>query len=218
MKPLTAEQQSNHDNSTHCPFCERAFDGKQVVKVCDHNHMTGEYRYALCAGCNLNYRQKKRFIPIFFHNLSHYDSKFIIQHLNYDQQPINMIPINKETYISFSKRIMPCKTELRFLDSMRFLPASIAKLAETLGEDDFNFLKDAYPDEEKFQLLKRKGVFCYDYMDCFSKLYETRLPDKEKFRSTLANNQSISDEDMHTLLKRGTYFSVKPYRTIRIYI
>lgn len=195
MSTLTFDQQNHHDNLTNCPFCNRLFDCVNVIKVKDHSHVTGQYRYTLCAGCNLNYRQKQNYIPLFFHNNTNYDSKFIIQHLTYDTEEITVIPLNKEKYLSFAKKILPSNTYLRFLDSMRFLPASIQKLAETLGDNDFHFLREAYPVEHEYQLLKRKGVFCYDYMDCFSKLHKTRLPKKIKFRSTLTNETDISDDD-----------------------
>ncbi|KAK3726360.1 hypothetical protein QZH41_006067 [Actinostola sp. cb2023] len=47
---------------------------------------------------------------------------------------------------------------------------------------------------EELDLLLRKGVYPYDYMNCLSKLDETALPKKEEFFSKL-NDVDISDED-----------------------
>ena len=43
-------------------------------------------------------------------------------------------------------------------------------------------------------LLLRKGIYPYDYMDRFERLQETQLPPKEAFRSTLTG-EHISEED-----------------------
>jgi len=53
--------------------------------------------------------------------------------------------------------------------------------------------KEFYPDPRKFDLLKRKGVYPYDYVDSVDKLAETALPPKEAFYSRL-NDENISDE------------------------
>jgi hypothetical protein len=48
--------------------------------------------------------------------------------------------------------------------------------------------------EEQLKLLKKKGVFPYEYKTDFSKLSVTSLPKKEEFHSKLSNTD-ISDED-----------------------
>ena len=47
---------------------------------------------------------------------------------------------------------------------------------------------------EQIALLKRKGVFPYDYVSSFDKLKESNLPSKDAFFSSLYNAH-ISDED-----------------------
>ena len=48
--------------------------------------------------------------------------------------------------------------------------------------------------EEQYNLLTRKGVYPYEYMDSSDKFEETQLPPKEAFDSNL-NMSSISEED-----------------------
>ena len=44
--------------------------------------------------------------------------------------------------------------------------------------DVFKNLSSEYKDEQ-LQLLKRKGIFPYDYLDYFDRFNETSLPDKK---------------------------------------
>ncbi len=48
--------------------------------------------------------------------------------------------------------------------------------------------------KKKIELLKQKGVFPYEFMDCFNKLQYGKLPEKKEFHSKL-NNTDISNED-----------------------
>ena len=43
-------------------------------------------------------------------------------------------------------------------------------------------------------LLYRKGIYPYEYMDSWERFTETKLPDKEKFYSKL-NDEHITDEE-----------------------
>ena len=57
------------------------------------------------------------------------------------------------------------------------------------------WLKKLEPDAEKaFQMLTRKGVYPYAYMDDASKFEETKLPPKEAFYNDLTK-QHITEED-----------------------
>ena len=50
------------------------------------------------------------------------------------------------------------------------------------------------PRREKFKLMRRKGVYPYEYMDSWERFNETRLPAKEAFYSKL-DMKDISDKD-----------------------
>ena len=63
-----------------------------------------------------------------------------------------------------------------FRDSLQFLPASLEQLAASLaniGRGYFQNLNDVVTDvypETDVELLERKGVFCYDSLDSFTRL------------------------------------------------
>ena len=47
--------------------------------------------------------------------------------------------------------------------------------------------------------MTSKGIYPYEYIDNYNKLYELQLPEQDKFYSSL-NNSSCSDEDYKTAL------------------
>jgi len=126
---------------------------------------------------------------------------------------IDCIPNIEEKYISFSKSICDdekkFKYKIRFIDSFRFLPASLDKLAGNLEPNQFKHMRETFGDE--FDLLLRKGVFPYDWFDSFEKLNETKLPPKEEFYSKL-NNSEISDSDYEHAQKVWKQFGMKTFR------
>ena len=78
---------------------------------------------------------------------------------------------------------------------------SLDKLVNNLPEDAFKNLKKYYTGD-KFSLVKRKGVYPYEYMDKLERLKETKLPPKEVFYSKLKMKISVM-KIMHTLKKFG---------------
>jgi len=180
-----------------CHICDEELGDDRVR---DHCHLSGKYRGAAHNECNINYKIPK-FIPVVFHNLSGYDGHLFIKKLG---GKIKCIPTNEEKYISFSKEVIVdsfeksgkkiyVKRELRFIDSFRFMASSLDSLVSNLNKDQCVNLKKYYSGR-RFNLLRRKGVYPYDYIDSIEKLSETSLPPKEKFYSRL-NDEDISDED-----------------------
>ena len=171
-----------------------------------------------------------------FHNLSGYDNHLFIKDLGHSEGSIDCIPNNKERYISFSKKIQvgtsskkvkneeedeeeedkkkktkyktkPIYHQIRFIDSFKFMSTSLEKLVNNLSKDTFVNVKKYYV-EDKLDLLTRKGVYPYEYMDSPKKLKETRLPSKEAFYSKL-NDEGITDEDYVHAHKVWKAFEVK---------
>ena len=83
--------------------------------------------------------------------------------------------------------------KIRFIDSFKFMDVSLEKLVNNLSEEAFTNLKRYYTGD-KLSLIKRKGVYPYDYMDTLERVKETKLPPKEALYSKL-KNEDISDED-----------------------
>ncbi|XP_031784018.1 uncharacterized protein LOC116417066 [Nasonia vitripennis] len=194
IETLTWEQEQSFQRATSCQICEKVLE---LDRVRDHCHLTGRYRGAAHEKCNLNY-QDSRSVPVIFQNLTGYDSHFLIRDI---AQCIpgraNLLPINKEKFISFTKHIDGSDINFKFIDSFRFMASSLDKLSSYL--EDVNILKQEFNKdnqltEEKYQLLRRKGVFPYDYVNSLEKLNVSELPPKDAFYNKL-NNCHISDED-----------------------
>ncbi|KAF4527397.1 hypothetical protein B566_EDAN016140, partial [Ephemera danica] len=77
---------------------------------------------------------------------------------------------------------------------MRFMSSILDNLVKNLPKEKMIHLKKLFPDDAERELMTRKGVFCYDYLDDLKKLDETCLPPKNKFRNRLTG-EDISDED-----------------------
>ncbi|XP_014299051.2 uncharacterized protein LOC106693934 [Microplitis demolitor] len=193
MKPLSRQQKESHEQATVCHICERSITSA-TDKCYDHCHFTGNYRSPLHLSCNINYR-KSHTIPIVFHNLSGYNSHFIIKSLStVFEGKITLLPINKEHYISFTKYVGNTSVCLRFIDSFRFMASSLDKFASNLNDCDKQITQQHYSDPEKFKLVTRKGVFPYEYVTDIDKLNDKQLPDQDSFYSKLSN-EGVSYND-----------------------
>ncbi len=213
---MSDSEKDQHKESDSCYACgvkfgttrvnEKTKKEEKVIKCADHCHITGKCRGAACDKCNLRMRTPM-FVPVLFHNLEGYDAHLFVKSLGLEEGEIRCIPKTDEKYISFSKNI-PMETivsddgkkkticlEMRFLDSFKFTLKSLDSLTKTLGKEQFKTLTNQmFADPKSLDLLKRKGVFPYEYMTDFSKLSATSLPPKEAFYSQLTDSH-ITDED-----------------------
>ena len=225
------KEREQFNEETRCWICKGEFDDndKNKKKVQGHCHFTGRYRGATHNLCNLNYR-KPNFTPVVFHNRSGYDSYLFIKNLGFSNGDIDCIPNNEEKYISFSKKIQvgtypkkaldadgdifyeqkPIYHTIKFIDSFKFMATSLEKLVNNLPEDDF-INPSLYYSGDTFNLLARKGVCPYEYMDSLEKLEETKLPPKEAFYSRLYDS-GISDEDYAHAQKVWKTFKMKYFK------
>lgn len=203
MIPLNTDDTLAFNQSANCFICNNPFLPLQI-KVKDHCHLTGKYRGAAHQECNLNYKIPK-FVPIFFHNLSGYDSHLFIKQLALQKEKIEVIAQNKEKYISFTKYICvdeymendkPKKVflQLRFLDSFKFLNRALDVLAKNLVDSQCKEVRKYFSNEREFSVMRHKGVFPYSHVDCFAKLDEPNLPLYEQFYDRL-KDENISQVD-----------------------
>lgn len=203
MIPLTLQEQIDYNNTDACKHCMKLFS-QDVIKVRNHDHFTGKFISALCQDCNLQYKCGN-YLPIISHNLSGYDIHFLINELDFSTTPINVLPLTREDYISVSKKFG--EITWRFIDSYRFLPQSLEVLARNLTRDMFKFVKDTFPPQH-LDLMVRKGIFPYDYVNSWEKLNETRLPSKDAFYSIL-REENISDADYEHANKVWDTFNIQ---------
>ena len=153
--------------------------------------MMGKYRRAAHNDCNfkLKLNSKTVPIPVIFHHLAGYDGHLLMQAMARVQGEIKCIPTNNEKYISFSLG------NLRFIDSVNFLPSSRDKLVK--GSEEFLIMHSIVAEENKRWLLLKKGIYPYKYMDSFERFGETKLPEKEKFYSSLSGKEITDEEYAH---------------------
>ena len=216
---ITQGQEQEFQSETVCHICEKPLNND---KVRDHCHLTGRYRGAAHNHCNLGYKLPK-FYPVIFHNLSGYDTDMFIKDLAETPGEISCIAKTEEDYISFSKTIVvdtfwketletkedfwtfwgekekyiekkEVKRYIRFIDSFRFMSKSLGELAGSLTQHCN--LKRYFKDEQ-LELVKRKGVYPYDYMSSFGRLGETCLPPIECFYSKLSDTNISANDYAH---------------------
>lgn len=191
MLPLTPEQQALHNSTTECPVCGCGFSPENCI-VKHHDHFTGLYNFSCCNNCNLQI-QKDFNLPIFLHNSSRYDSHLFIRELARTTN-VSVIASNTETYIGITGWLSNNSMRLTFLDSFRFLPESLETLVSNLSPDMLKLTREHFPDVSEFDLVRRKGVYPYDYMKSWSNFDEQQLPRKEDFFNQLTFSH-ISDSD-----------------------
>ena len=207
---MTDEDTRNYKHADTCWICNGSFtsyvkgDKSGLWKVRDHDHITGEFRGAAHSTCNqkLSIKPFIQPIPVFFHNLKGYDAHLlmsalgnttekVIEYTNakgeekeFRDGKISCIAQNMEKLISFSYG------QFRFVDSFAFLSTSLNQLVKNTPKENLHITKMM----EHFELLCRKGVYPYEYMNDFNKFEETRLPTKDLFYSKLTD-ETISDEE-----------------------
>ena len=119
---------------------------------------------------------------------------------------MGVIAKNKEDYITFSISIEVDKyvdkngeerskgTELRFIDSFKFISSSLDSLFNNLAHGNNKFFGFEDYNESQYKLLIGKGIYSYEDMDDWNRFKETTLPPKEAFYSKL-NMSGVSDQD-----------------------
>ena len=213
---ITHEEEVEFQFETVCHICEKLIHKDDKVR--DHCHLTGRYRGAAHSKCNLAYKLPD-FYPVIFHNLSGYDTHMFIKDLAETPGGIDYISKTEEKYVSFTKTIVvdtfqkdgkeiEVKRKIRFIDSLKFMASSLEKLVNNLSH---------YPNLQRhfkgsqLELVKRKGVYPYDYMSSFDRLSETHLPPIECWYSRL-NDSNISQEDFSHANKVWDTFRMETMR------
>ena len=113
----------------------------------------------------------------------------IIIHLHSKSAKITVIPSNTEKFIGFQI------DGIRYLDSFKFLTASLDNLVQNLHNDGLEYFKytmRTFGDNDP--IIFQKGVYPYEHMTDRDVFKETNLPPKEAFYSKL-KFEGISDKE-----------------------
>ena len=111
-----------------------------------------------------------------------------MQEIGKFNKDINVIPNNTEKYMAFM-----IDRNLIFIDSFQFMNQILSSLANNSPKDGFYHTKNEFG-SNNLELITKKGVYPYDYMDVFNKFKEEGLPSIEKLYSKLTG-EDISDSD-----------------------
>ena len=204
MEPLTKRQWKKYKHATKCHICYNPFTPRDP-NVRDHCHYTGLYRGPAHTLCNLRYKIPS-YNPIVFYNLLGYDAHIFIRELGAHTSDMEVIAKNKEDYISFSIKV-PVERymdkngeekdkliELRFMDSFKFMSSSLDSLTKNLVNSRKRLFGFEDYSELQYDLLTRKGVYPYEYINSWDRFNQTQLPPMNTFYSNL-NMSSISEND-----------------------
>ena len=219
MAPLTKSQLKEYKRSTKCHICFKPFS-EEKRRVRDHCHYTGLYRGAAHSSCNLKYKIPN-YIPVVFHNLAGYDAHLFVRELSKYTTDIGVIAKNTEDYISFSIKVEVDKyvdkegnkrtkeMELRSIDSIKFMSSSLDySLVNNLARGGHKFWGVESYNDRQLELLIRKGIYPYEYMDSWGKFEETSLPSIEKFYSNL-NMSGVSYSDYEHACRVWQEFGIR---------
>ena len=217
---FTKENEKQFNMASDCWICGEELGNDRVR---DHCHYTGCYRGAAHNSCNLKYR-KPESVPVFFHNLTGYDSHLFIKKLGSSnkKETIECIPNNEEKYITFTKTIITGqytnkkgesknKTfNIVFKDSLKFMSSSLGALVNNLPKNGFKNISKYYTPEE-VELIKQKGFYPYEFMDTEEKFNDTKLPPREVFYSKLSG-KGISEKDYKHACNVWNTFKMKTFK------
>ena len=187
---MTANELKAFNDAIDCHICGKALNDDRVR---DHCHIAGKYRGAAHNACNLKlciYAHRTK-VPVVLHNLRGYDGHLIMSTLGVskaaENQKISCIPNNMEKYMTFSIG------QLQFIDSLQFMNSSLDRLSTNLQTEDL-VMTSSGVSESELTLLRRKGVYPYEYVDSYERFDEIKLPPQESFYSKLTR-EHISDAD-----------------------
>ena len=202
---LTPEDEAAWCDATVCHICAKdgltpwPHDAKKpeaTSKVRDHCHVTGAYRGAAHSACNLKARTNYD-VSVFVHNLKGYDSHLLFQEmadLVNDETKLKVIATNTEKYVSFKLG------NLVFKDSCQFLASSLDKLVKNLTPEDLKHARELAAElEVDVELLRRKGVYPYQWVDSPAKFEETALPPIEAFYNDLTSEACKTKDYKHAI-------------------
>jgi hypothetical protein len=97
---------------------------------------------------------------------------------------------------------------LRFIDSYQFLSAGLDNFLQNMAKELFCHSRKHLGDND---LLLAKGIFPYEWCDCFEKFNETELPSMDAFYNEL-DKEGVSDEQYDRAQAIWTTFNCRTFK------
>ena len=183
---MSVEDEERFQLSNKCWIYDKLFDAGDN-KERDYCHITEKYRGSFYWSCNVNLGLTEKVAEI-FHNLRGYDSHLIIQKIGKFDVKTNIIPTGLEKYVAFT-----INNNSVFIDSMQFMSSGLDASVKNLSDNEFKYLSKEFSGD-LLELVKQKGVYPYEYIDCFEKFSKHKLPDRCEFYSSL-KDECVSEKD-----------------------
>ncbi len=196
-----------------CWICQKLVE--ESDRVLDHCHYSGKFLGVCHSRCNLS-RRNLNFTPVIAHNLQNYDLHHIILALDVCEPSttVNVIPLSDEKFISLSLGVLVDTYErdgqtvriyetLRFIDSFKFMGASLERLVSNLPVNTMKLLENYFASKrDDMHLLYRKGYYPYSHMDGPERFNETKLPEFSMWKNSLSGDEiSITQSEFEQALK-----------------
>ena len=216
---LNQEEENQFQCQENCQLCHQVLGSDRVR---DHCHFTGKYRGACHNICNIKafslFKGNIK-IPLFFHNANYDIKQFInaFRILKGDDYVKSMsgVPCNMEIFKSLNM------DNICIMDSYAHLGSSLDKLIKNLPEERKIRLKTITDDPVKFELINKKGLYPYEFVDGLDKL-DTPIGEikREHFNSKLTLSK-LSDEDwshFNKVVKKFNFTTLREYHDLYLNI
>jgi len=125
---LLPHQEQAFQLATRCYLCKTPFKQLKALDKHgkprrnahrDHCHLTGRFRGAACARCNINFSARHWNLPCFVHGLKEYDGHLLLAHAGSVAEVSHVIPDSSQRYSSFRVGNVCFKDSSAFLDAPR---------------------------------------------------------------------------------------------------
>ena len=195
---ISPSDKARFDKAAECDSCNKPFS-KKNKKVMHHHHSkpTNNFAGVLCNSCNLAFKEKSSFLPVYFHNLS-YDLTLILKQASSSYN----IDVKKKSGMRF---YCGSYDKIKLIDSYNMIKGSLSNLAREhiKNNGSLRYTKECISHLPKIaqDLLLNSGkqFLPYEYLSSLDKLNETSLPPKEAFYSHLSKSHISDDEYAHAL-------------------
>ena len=190
---MTPADEDHFNAATECKVCHSSFSSSnRKVRHHYHSKPTHNYAGALCNNCNITFKEKVEFLPVYFHNLT-YDLTLILKQANLSFD----FSVNKKSGFKFYSATYD---KVKLVDSYNMIKGSLSSLASEhiKNSGDLRYTKEtiSYLSQTAQDLLLNSGkqFLPYEYLTSLDKLNDRSLPPKEAFYSHLSKTH-ISNED-----------------------